>query len=233
MLLLPRQSWTMSALLRGMVVCALAATSLLALAEPAEMSDPVRRMLIDRGLLNEDGSPASEPVSAATPSLSVRLREGASEMVITSMNFLGVPYQLGGTNETTGFDCSGFTRYIFEKSIGVILPRRADEQANAPGLLNILRDDLKPGDLVFFNTLRRTFSHVGIYVGDGKFIHAPRTGAVVRMEDMRFDYWSKRFTGARRVAGLRQDARPKRPEVRATAVSPVATAELPIDLHSH
>ncbi len=63
------------------------------------------------------------------------------------------------------------------------------------------RAELKPGDLVFFNTLRRTFSHVGIYVGEGKFIHAPRTGTKVRVEDMRGAYWSKRFTGARRVNG--------------------------------
>ncbi len=222
--------WSLPALLRGLVASTLAAASMLAVAEPVEMSDAVLRMLIDRGLVKVDGSPTSAPLTPATPGLGERLREGASEMVITSMNFLGVPYQLGGTNETTGFDCSGFTRYIFEKSIGVVLPRRADEQARAPGLLNIRRDDLRPGDLVFFNTLRRTFSHVGIYVGEGKFIHAPRTGAVVRMEDLRFDYWNKRFTGARRVAGLRQDARVEQPGIRSAAVT--AHPELPSDLYN-
>jgi cell wall-associated NlpC family hydrolase len=88
---------------------------------------------------------------------------------------------------------------VFEHSIGLVLPRRADEQARAPGLFKIAKEELKPGDLVFFNTLRRTFSHVGIYVGDGKFIHSPRAGGEVRVEDMRVAYWAKRFNGARRV----------------------------------
>ena len=112
---------------------------------------------------------------------------------------LGLPYKRGGNSESTGFDCSGFTRHIFENSIGLALPRRADEQAQSAGLLSINRAELKPGDLVFFNTMKRTFSHVGIYVGDDKFIHAPRTGAEVRIEDMRESYWSRRFTGARRA----------------------------------
>ncbi len=77
--------------------------------------------------------------------------------------------------------------------------RRAEEQARSAGLLDINRTELKPGDLVFFNTMKRAFSHVGIYVGDGKFIHAPRTGAAVRIEDMRQSYWASRFDGARRA----------------------------------
>ncbi|MES2887374.1 MAG: C40 family peptidase [Pseudomonadota bacterium] len=195
--------------------------------EPAEFSDPVRRMLIERGLLKPDGTATSAVASPplAEPSLGQKMRDSASDMVVRSMNFLGVPYQLGGTSESTGFDCSGFTRFIFEHSIGVMLPRRADEQARAPGLVPIRRADLKPGDLVFFNTLRRTFSHVGIYVGEGKFIHAPRTGAFVRVEDMRFSYWSKRFTGARRVPGLRQENR-----LESAMASP---SEIPSDLYTH
>ncbi len=114
------------------------------------------------------------------------------------MDFLGVAYVRGGDSEETGFDCSGFTRYIFERSIGLMLPRRADEQASAAGLISIRREELKPGDLVFFNTLRRTFSHVGIYVGDGNFIHSPKPGGKVRVENMSVAYWSARFTGARR-----------------------------------
>lgn len=139
-------------------------------------------------------------------------------MVVSAINFLGVRYRYGGTNAEDGFDCSGFTRYVFENSLGLILPRRAEEQARAPGLLTVKRDELEPGDLVFFNTLKRTFSHVGIYVGEGKFIHAPRSGANVRIEDMRFSYWAKRFTGARRPAqvdaptsvdGPRRSAQPR------------------------
>lgn len=127
------------------------------------------------------------------------VRDGAKRMVHAAMGFLGVPYVRGGNTEEQGFDCSGFTRFIFEKSVGLVLPRRADEQARLSSLLTIDREQLKPGDLVFFNTMRRTFSHVGIYMGEGKFIHAPRAGAVVRVEDMRDAYWDKRFTGARRA----------------------------------
>ena len=84
-------------------------------------------------------------------------------------------------------------------TIGMVLPRRADEQATAPGFVAVERVDLQPGDLVFFNTLRRSFSHVGIYVGANRFVHAPRTGASIRTEDMSFAYWAKRYNGARRV----------------------------------
>lgn len=166
------------------------------------------------------------------------LPERASEMVVTAMNFLGVPYKRGGSSEHSGFDCSGFTRHIFGMTVGLALPRRVDEQASAPGLVPIKRDELKPGDLVFFNTLKRTFSHVGIYIGEGKFIHSPRSGGEVRVEEMSLAYWKKRFTGARRVlsdailpkpvstadAGAPQsaapaDARPATPE---PAVNPAA-----------
>ena len=115
------------------------------------------------------------------------------------MDLVGVRYRRGGTSTETGFDCSGFTRHVFETSLGLVLPRRADEQATAAGLVAVKREDLRPGDLVFFNTLKRTFSHVGIYIGDNRFIHSPRPGKNVRTEDMSFAYWAKRFTGARRV----------------------------------
>lgn len=121
----------------------------------------------------------------------------ASALVFNAMGFLGVPYLRGGTDASTGFDCSGFVRSMYEQTLGLVLPRRAEEQASATQIIN--RDDLRPGDLVFFNTMRRAFSHVGIYVGDGKFIHSPRTGSHVRIEDMRAAYWRKRFNGARRV----------------------------------
>ena len=165
----------------------------LAQASP-DPQDPVARLLEERGLIQPAASVAPAPASFAQ-----QFRDGASDMVLAAMNFLGVPYRRGGNSAETGFDCSGFTRHIFEMSLGLVLPRRVDDQASAPGLFSISRAELKPGDLVFFNTLRRTFSHVGIYIGDGKFIHAPRSGASVRVEDMRLAYWQQRFTGARRV----------------------------------
>lgn len=155
------------------------------------MPDGVTQLLIERGLLPAGAAPLVQ-----------NMRDKASNLVISAFDFLGVPYRRGGNSEETGFDCSGFTRHVFERTLGLVLPRRADEQAKADGLQQVGRDELKPGDLVFFNTLRRTFSHVGIYVGDGKFIHAPRTGQNVRVEDMREAYWTHRFTGARRVPGV-------------------------------
>ncbi len=119
-------------------------------------------------------------------------------LISTAMGFIGVPYRLGGNSAETGLDCSGLVRAIYEQAKGLVLPRRASEQAAATEVID--KKDLKPGDLVFFNTMRRAFSHVGVYVGDGKFIHAPRTGANVRVEDMDKSYWQRRFNGARRVA---------------------------------
>ena len=123
--------------------------------------------------------------------------EKATDMLTQAMGLLGVPYRRGGSSEDTGFDCSGFVRHMYEKSFGRLLPRRANEQAKATETID--REELKPGDLVFFNTMKRAFSHVGIYMGDGKFIHAPRTGKSIRVDDMREAYWQKRFNGARRV----------------------------------
>ena len=86
-----------------------------------------------------------------------------------------------------------------QRAAGKRIPRRADQQAQSAGLLKIDREELKPGDLVFFNTMRRAFSHVGIYIGEDRFIHAPRAGKSVRVEDMRAAYWARRFDGARRA----------------------------------
>ena len=182
---------------RAAAVAILVATLPLAAgAAPDDATDPVLKLLIDKGVLVE---PAARTEPAAEAGLLRKVHESASAMVIGAMNFVGVRYQRGGVSADTGFDCSGFTRHVFEMSLGLVLPRSADEQAVAPGLVAVRREDLKPGDLVFFNTLKRTFSHVGIYIGDNRFIHAPRTGKTVRTEDMSFAYWAQRFTGARRA----------------------------------
>jgi hypothetical protein len=157
-----------------------------------QAADPVLQLLQDKGLVGRE--------AVAEGSALVRqVRDVASELVLSAMNFLGVPYRRGGNSADDGFDCSGFTRHIFEMSLGLVLPRRVDDQASASGLTRVGREELRPGDLVFFNTLKRTFSHVGIYIGEGKFIHAPRSGTEVRIEDMRQAYWDRRFTGARRA----------------------------------
>jgi cell wall-associated NlpC family hydrolase len=146
-----------------------------------------------------DSMPVERRVLSHIGHMRETLSARASELVLNAMGFLGVPYKRGGTDAITGFDCSGFVRNIYEQTVGLVLPRRASEQAQAT--VKISKDELKPGDLVFFNTMRRAFSHVGIYVGDGKFIHSPHTGSQVRVEDMREAYWTKRFNGARRVLG--------------------------------
>jgi len=157
-------------------------------AAPEPQFDPLYAVLAERGAV-----PALSPLVG-------KLHDQAAEMVVAAMNFVGVPYRRGGSDFAAGFDCSGFTRHIVGLSLGRVLPRRVDDQANAQGLVAVDKTELRPGDLVFFNTLKRTFSHVGIYIGDGRFIHAPRSGSEVRIEDMRYAYWAQRFTGARRVA---------------------------------
>jgi cell wall-associated NlpC family hydrolase len=196
------------------------------LAAPNPADDAVSKFLQDKGLIGAGANTGSTAAPATESTFVSQVRDRASDMVLMAMNFLGVPYRRGGTTSEDGFDCSGFTRYVFEMSLGRVLPRRADEQARAPGLLAIKRNELKPGDLVFFNTLKHAFSHVGIYVGDDKFIHSPRTGGEVRVEDMRLAYWAKRYNGARRADGLGADAGGDDAATRAdAAASPSAAAE--------
>jgi cell wall-associated NlpC family hydrolase len=146
-------------------------------------------LLVEKGLMTRLGDQLQQA--------RISVSDQASGLVINAMAFLGVPYKWGGSSYETGFDCSGFVRAVYEQSAGKLLPRQSHEQAAATQEID--RSDLKPGDLVFFNTMRRAFSHVGIYVGEGRFIHSPRAGAHVRMEDMRLSYWNKRFNGARSV----------------------------------
>ncbi len=155
-------------------------------AAPSEGSDDdLHKLLAEKGLISQ------------IQHVRQTVRDKASDLVVNAMGFLGVPYRRGGNNAETGFDCSGFVKAMYEQTVGLMLPRRANEQAAATR--KIEKAELQPGDLVFFNTMRRAFSHVGIYVGEGKFIHSPRPGAQVRVDDMRNSYWQPRFDGARRV----------------------------------
>jgi cell wall-associated NlpC family hydrolase len=160
--------------------------------------DDLQQFIVDQGLLNK-----LEQMSQA-------VTDHASDLVVNAMGFLGVPYRRGGNSAETGFDCSGFVRAMYQSTIGLVLPRRANEQAAATQKID--KQDLQPGDLVFFNTMRRAFSHVGIYIGEGKFIHSPKPGAQVRVESMGQGYWQRRFDGARRVSSL--SAAEPQPEVR-------------------
>jgi cell wall-associated NlpC family hydrolase len=121
----------------------------------------------------------------------------AGDVVVGALNMIGVRYRWGGSSPDSGLDCSGFVRYVFQDTLGMALPRRAEEMSRVGEKVRMA--DLKPGDLVFFNTMRRTFSHVGIYIGGNKFVHSPSTGSTIRVDNLDDGYWEKRFTGARRI----------------------------------
>jgi cell wall-associated NlpC family hydrolase len=132
------------------------------------------------------------------PGFIQRTQASVQDALDQAMDLLNIPYRRGGSAPETGFDCSGFVKHVFREGLGLILPRSSRELSNTGE--TVQKDELKPGDLVFFNTMRRAFSHVGIYLGNNQFVHAPRTGASVRVEDIRESYWKKRYNGARRVS---------------------------------
>lgn len=144
------------------------------------------------------GAQAAEQASAnGEVSPFERYTNAAQDVILKGLQLVGISYRLGGNNEDSGLDCSGFVRLVFKDTIGMLLPRTAREMSEIGQ--QVEARDLKPGDLVFFNTMRRTFSHVGIYLGDNYFLHAPKPGAEVRVESMQSSYWLKRYNGARRV----------------------------------
>lgn len=123
----------------------------------------------------------------------------ATDVAMTAMSLIGTPYRYGGNSPLTGLDCSGFVKYVYKETMDTDLPRTAAEMSRVGKPVS--QDDLQPGDLVFYNTMRRNNSHVGIYLGDGRFIHSPRTGQRVRINSMDESYWRGRFNGARRIIG--------------------------------
>jgi|APLak6261664640_1056046.scaffolds.fasta_scaffold23258_2 cell wall-associated NlpC family hydrolase len=158
------------------------------------------RLLLLAGLLLSPCAHADEPI-VVPPALQVsfvdRATATAQDAIDQAMNLLGIRYRRGGSSPESGFDCSGFVNHVFREGLGLMLPRSSKELSKSGEEIN--RDELRPGDLVFFNTMRHTFSHVGIYLGDNQFVHAPRSGGRVRIEDLRQRYWTKRFNGARRI----------------------------------
>lgn len=120
-----------------------------------------------------------------------------SEALLVTLMALGVDYRHGGRAVATGFDCSGLVAHVFEEAYGIRLPRTALGQSEVGH--SVAMHELEPGDLVFYDTLGRPYSHVGIYVGEDKFVHAPKSGHAVRVESLKTSYWIKRFNGARRI----------------------------------
>lgn len=135
---------------------------------------------------------APTPPTVATPDSTV---EPPTGVVATAMKFLGVPYRNGGT-DPSGFDCSGFVQYIFS-TLGVALPREVRDQYRVGQDIRLA--DVRAGDLLFFETVSRGASHVGMAIGPGQFVHAPSSRGVVRVERYTAQYWASRFVGARRL----------------------------------
>ncbi|HEV2539579.1 MAG TPA: C40 family peptidase [Frateuria sp.] len=146
-------------------------------------------------------APASDPVAEAADEEDSDLR-GA--LVALAMKLRDVRYVRGGHSPTTGFDCSGFVRYVFAHAIGLRLPANSAAQFLAG--IKVKRDDMQPGDLVFFHTRgKKRISHVGIYLDNGRFIHSPSAGKSVEVSSLDEGYWAKRFAGARRPEGIAQN----------------------------
>jgi cell wall-associated NlpC family hydrolase len=121
----------------------------------------------------------------------------AKDLTSYARSLVGAPYKYGGNSPDTGFDCSGFVGHVFRHTLGINLPRSSEEISHLGQ--SISTGNLRAGDLVFFNTLQRKFSHVGIYLGGDRFIHAPSSGGSVRTENMRDAYWKRHYDGARRI----------------------------------
>jgi len=137
--------------------------------------------------------------SSAVKTVASTAWQSAQDLSVFALGLIGINYKWGGTTPETGLDCSGLVRYVFQQVTGVTLPRTAKEMSRVGD--QVALDDLKPGDLVFFNTRRFAFSHVGIYLGDNRFIHAPSRGREVEVATLDKSFWHKRFNGARRLVG--------------------------------
>jgi cell wall-associated NlpC family hydrolase len=141
--------------------------------------------------------PAAPVATPPVPPPAVPHRAERSEALLQALMALGVDYKYGGKSAASGFDCSGLVAHVYREAWGISLPATVKGQSQAGWPVKLL--ELQPGDLVFYDTLKRPYSHVGIYLGDGKFVHAPRTGAQVRVESVKAAYWAQRFNGARRI----------------------------------
>jgi cell wall-associated NlpC family hydrolase len=159
-------------------------------------------LLVLASLLSGCASPGrisrnSLPESTTSSPDTTPLPAQNAELIFEAVSLVGVPYRSGGNNPETGFDCSGLVRYVFKTTLGQSLPHNAEEIGRLG--LSIAPEQLRAGDLVFYNTQGKTNSHVGIYLGDQRFIHAPSERGVVRIENMNLPYWVQRFDGARRL----------------------------------
>lgn len=168
----PSRDW-LGALVRVVALCAVAALARAAAAQPSDSTAPA--------------------ASVASPTV---VAVGA-DLALQALAYLGVPYRYGGEDPQRGFDCSGLVRHVTRSVLQVDLPRRSE--AIALQGQAVRKDELQVGDLVFFNTRGRRNSHVGFYLGEGRFVHAPARNGQVRIESIGDAYWRQRYNGARRL----------------------------------
>jgi cell wall-associated NlpC family hydrolase len=164
----------------------------------------------------------SSAAPAHAQSTAAKAWSGAQDVAMYALGLIGVSYKFGGNTPDAGLDCSGLVRHVFEEVTGVSLPRTAKEMSRLGA--KVPATELQPGDLVFFNTRRFAFSHVGIYLGDNRFVHAPSRGSEVRIASIDQSYWQKHFNGARRVIGVLPSLAPSviSPAIASEFVPPVA-----------
>jgi cell wall-associated NlpC family hydrolase len=191
--------------LAGRLARTLLAGALLACIPPALAQDGADRSL---------AAAASATVQGAASSA----LDTAQGLASAALDLIGIRYKWGGSTPETGLDCSGLVRYVFQQVTGVTLPRTAKDMSRIGETVGAR--DLRPGDLVFFNTRRFAFSHVGIYLGGNRFIHAPRRGGEVEIAALDSSFWQKRFNGARRLVVVL-------PELIPALVSEAVAAPLP------
>ena len=183
----------------------LALCAALALAAPVGAA-PAKAASAEAGSPTSSGAQATGPgplAAAARASASqaaAKVWQGAQDVAVFALGLIGVDYRYGGNTPDAGLDCSGLVRYVFQEVTGTTLPRTAKEMSRLGS--RVAPADLAPGDLVFFNTRRLAFSHVGVYLGDGRFIHAPSAGGEVHVSTLSQQYWKQRFDGARRLVGV-------------------------------
>jgi cell wall-associated NlpC family hydrolase len=154
------------------------------------------------GVRAQEAQPAPSTTAAAVVEASAAAAadgyfERARDVIFYALSMIGISYRWGGSTPQTGFDCSGFVMHVYQQIAGLVLPRDSYSMARVGE--QVSGDDLRPGDLVFFNTLRKPFSHVGIYLGEQRFVHSPSSGGRVQIVSMNEPYWKTRYNGARRV----------------------------------
>ena len=181
---------------------ALLAAFCLLFSAAAAQADDLEKLLNQRSqILNQfqDGGQTVQPVRTyAQAAAADSSPASADDLIRSAMGLLGVAYRYGGTSASTGFDCSGFMQHIFRRSMGLSLPRTSAEQAKMGSHVN--RSELQPGDMVFFRTMGGgRISHVGLYIGNDRFIHAPRTGKRIEITSLSNRYWGSKYAFARRV----------------------------------